>query len=162
MPERIVIPHDDHHGKLVGWTRSGHQFFITTPFTWLGESREFVALYLFDRRGELTEAVIDDLGDRAALVGEAQADVLPGNVARENETVYARIAGLLDYIGPHEFRSISVQPFQLMRHGVEFGLLPPAHDPDEPLDPDEEVPYVLLMPGDYMAFTPPWDGSYDT
>lgn len=160
VPERIVIPHDEHHGRLVGRTSQGLQFFVTTPFTWGRQSREFLALYLFDEEGDLVDAQIDDLGTRADLVGAAAARVLPANVAPTNEPVEERITERLEALGPVTYEDIAVKPFELERHGVQFGLIPRLSDDEDP--PAGRCVYVVLEPGDYMAFTPPWTGEYDT
>jgi hypothetical protein len=69
-PELIAINHDDYHAEHVGHTQDGRQFFLTNPFEpALGAEPggEYVALFLFDRRGDLLEAKIDDFGPRATV-----------------------------------------------------------------------------------------------
>ncbi|HYH68744.1 MAG TPA: hypothetical protein VD866_28890 [Urbifossiella sp.] len=56
----------------MGRTGDGRQFFLTTPFVPAEEvgtatGREFIALYIFDKAGQLESATIDDFGPRAAL-----------------------------------------------------------------------------------------------
>lgn len=147
VPDVIPIDHDDYHAKHVGHTADGRQFFLTTPFrpAFRGDpGREFIALYLFDDEGHLLDAIIDDVGTRAAIVDA------------EYDRLYAeRLAGL----GDVEFGRIEVRPFQLERFGTRFGLIPvPPEDETE----EGDVWYVSLEPGDFMAFYPPWDGDYDT
>ena len=149
-PKLISINHDDYHAKHVGKTADGRQFFITTPFVpAIGgiSGREFLALYLFDAKGELLEAKIDDLGAR-------QNSFLPGQVNPDfsESLLKTRLAEL----GNVDFCNIEVAPFRIERFETEFGLIP-----NEPEDEDEEWS-VILMPGNYMAFYPPWDGDYDT
>jgi len=63
-PKLIAIDHDDYHAEFVGKTADGKQFFLTTPFVPASPTNpgnEFVALYLFDKRGNLIEALIDEL-----------------------------------------------------------------------------------------------------
>ena len=147
IPERIVIPHDNHRGRYVGRTRSGEQFFITTPFEWRDKRREFVALYLFNSEGDLIEAVIDELSDHEARTGPSPA------------TLEDRIKRHLERLGPVEYRDISVKLFEVSRHGTIFGLVPAS---SSNCGEEEPTPSVELKPGDYMAFTQPWLGSYDT
>ena len=64
-PKLIAIDHDDYHAEHVGKTKDGRQFFLTTPF--VPSKREFIALYVFDKKGALESATIDDLGTRAKL-----------------------------------------------------------------------------------------------
>lgn len=160
-PEQLVIPHDDYHGKLVGKTRSNDQFFITTPFTWGADEsgREFVALYLFDKEGKLKSATIDELGSRESLVGENAAQVLPGNMSQENDASKKIIEKHLMGLGEVSYEDITIIPFSYEKYGIKFGLIP---DEEEDMDEDEDPFYVTLLPGDYMAFSEPWDGEYDT
>lgn len=139
IPKVIPINHDDYHAEHIGRTADGRQFFITRPF--IPGKREFLALYLFDLKGQLLEAIIHDLGRREEVDEEA---------ARQ---LYQQ---LLDSLGKVKFRRIKIAPFQIERFGVTFGLIP-----DEP-EEGEEVHYVIMQPGDVMAFYPPWDGDYDT
>lgn len=143
-PDLIAINHDDYHAEHVGRTVGGQQFFLTTPFAAaVGDDarREFIALYLFDAKGDLLEARIDDLGTRE------QADA---NQAR------ALIKTRLEELGEFAFGNIEVAPFRVERFGVEFGLIPRAPEAED------EKWWVTVEPGDYMAFYPPWDGDYDT
>ena len=104
--------------------------------------REFLALYLFDKTGMLLSATIDDLGTRAAMDKAAR-------VARRNE--------LLTSLGEFKYGRIKVAPFRVERFGVEFGFIP--QPPDEP----GEGWSVIVEPGNYMCFWPPWStGEYDT
>jgi hypothetical protein len=145
-PVRIAIDHDDHHAEHVGRVADGRQFFLTTPFVpaGVGESdgQEFVALFLFDRDGRFLEAKIDGLGSRADMKPDAR-----------RATYDARLREL----GDVTFTRIEVEPFSVERFGTVFGLIPQA-----PEDEDDQW-WVTLEPGDYMAFTAPWDsGEYDT
>src|SRR5437016_1577654 len=98
-PTIIAIDHDDYHASHVGRLSDSRQFFLTTPFvpaTGGNAGREFVALYLFDKRGHFLEARIDDMGTRAEL-----------DVERARNTFERRLAEL----GPVEYNRIEVQPF---------------------------------------------------
>src|SRR5258708_38345182 len=144
-PKIIAIEHDAHHASHIGSLPDGRQFFLTTPFVPAmgGDAgREFVALYLFDKRGRFLEARIDDMGTRAEL--DAQ---------RARRTFEQRLGEL----GPVEYGRIEVQPFELERFDTTFGLVP------RPPEEDDDMWAVEVQPGNYMAFFEPWDsGDYDT
>ena len=144
-PNLIAIEHDHHHASHIGSLPDGRQFFLTTPFVPAmgGDAgREFVALYLFDKRGRFLEAQIDDMGTRAGL-----------DEQRARNTFEQRLAEL----GPVEYGRIEVQPFEVERFGTTFGLVPRP-----PEEADDEWA-VEVKPGNYMAFFEPWDsGDYDT
>ena len=142
-PSKIRIAHDDHHASHVGRTVTGDQFFATSPFVpaMKGLGREFVAVYLFHSDGRFKEAVIDDLGTRAAMDTDAAKQLFECRVGE---------------LGRIEFCDIEVAPFKIDRYGVEFGLIP------RPPEEEGDDWWVILEPGDYMAFTEPFDGDYDT
>ncbi|MFE9689365.1 hypothetical protein [Micromonospora sp. NPDC005806] len=144
-PALIAIDHDDYHAEHVGRTADGRQFFLTTPFEpgdpETGGGAEFVARYLFDAAGRLLEATIDEFGPRHLMDRDAQ-----------RRTYEARLAQL----GPVTFGRIEVAPFAVERSGTTFGLIPRPPEADDGW-------WVELHPGNYMAFTEPWDsGEYDT
>jgi hypothetical protein len=144
-PTLIAIDHDDYYAEYVGRTRDGRQFFITSPFIpALNDEpgREFLALYLFDRKGKFLEARIDDLGTRKDLDADRARSLR---------------AKRLDELQPFDYGRIQVQPFQLERFGTTFGLVP------RPPEDGQDGWWVELLPGNYMAFHEPWDsGEYDT
>jgi len=146
-PKTVSIDHDDYHAEYVGRTADGRQFFLTTPFVPAEEAgtdtgREFIALYTFDKAGQLLSATIDDLGTRVNMDDAAR-------VARRDE--------LLASLGEVKYQRIRVAPFRLERFSVEFGFIP--RPPEEP----GEDWAVIVMPGDVMCFWPPWtSGEYDT
>ena len=147
VPETIPIAHDDYHAKHVGKTPDGRQFFLTTPFCVGGP--DFIALFLFDGAGNLLETRIDELGAR-------NDPRLPGNVKQHDSMEHQLLSERLAELGNVSLETIEVKPFSIVRDGVTFGLIP-----QEPEEPDEEW-CVILEPGNYMAFYPPWDGEYDT
>ncbi|MER7471266.1 hypothetical protein [Micromonospora sp. NPDC000018] len=145
-PSRLAINHDDYHAEYVGRTADGRQFFLTTPFepAIRGEDdgQEFVALYLFDADGRFLEARIDAFGPRIRMDRAARRTACDAR---------------LEELGEVTFTRIEVEPFAVNRFGTTFGLVP--REPEE----DDDVWWVTLEPGDYMAFTEPWDsGEYDT
>jgi hypothetical protein len=144
-PTRLAIDHDDYHAEHVGRTVDGRQFFLTTPFepgANEDDGQEFVALFMFDADGRFMEARIDAFGNRARM---------DRNLRRA--TYEAR----LQELGEVTFTRIEVEPFSIDRFGTTFGLI--AREPEE----DGDSWWVELEPGNYMAFTEPWDsGEYDT
>src|SRR5260221_6368191 len=108
-PKTVAINHDDYHAEYAGRTAEGRQFFLTTPFIpaeKLGTAtgREFIALYLFDKGGQLISATIDDLGPRAAMDIEARV---------------VRRDALLASLGKYKCQRIKVSPFRIEMFGVE-------------------------------------------
>jgi hypothetical protein len=144
-PTLIAIDHDDDLASHIGRTADKRQFFLTTPFVparGINGGREFVALYLFDLKGKLLEAKIDDLGSRAEL-----------NEKRIQKIRDKRLAEL----GKIDYRRIEVKPFKIEKFDTVFGLIPRA-----PEDEDDGW-WVEAEPGNYMAFQEPWDsGEYDS
>jgi len=144
-PTLIAINHDDYHAKYVGRTSEGRQFFLTTPFEPASGNQkgsEYVALYLFDRDGNLIEAKIDDFGPREALDDEQRRRCFDERLQDLGEVTYVRI---------------EVKPFAVERFGTRFGLI--ASEPED----DDDVWAVEMQPGNYMAFFEPWEsGDYDT
>ena len=144
-PKLVALDHDDSSAEYVGRTEGGQQFFLSRPFVpAVGDEpgREFVALYLFDPDGRLTEARIEDMGTRA-MMDEGRAKAVRDEI--------------LASLGNFSCERIRVAPFRVSRYGVEFGFIPRP-----PEEPDEDW-CVTVEPGDYMCFWPPWtSGDYDT
>mgnify|MGYP001295596833 FL=1 len=144
-PKLIAIDHDDYHAEFIGKAADGRQFFLTTPFEpAIGgkAGEEFVALYLFDKKGVLVETKIETFGPR---------DSMDENARQEFHKK------LLSEIGPVKYQRIKVAPFSVEKFGTTFGLVPRTHEDDE----DEWA--IEAQPGNYMAFFEPWDsGEYDT
>ncbi|MFB9357583.1 hypothetical protein [Actinoplanes nipponensis] len=143
-PTRFAINHDAFQARHIGHTADGRQFFLTTPFdtgTEEGGGRLFVALYLFDAAGRFLDARIDDFGDDA------------GRAAERERAYDKKLKGL----GKVTFDRIEVEPFGVERFGMTFGLI--VSEPES----DDDIWWVTAEPGDYMAFSAPWDcGEYDT
>jgi hypothetical protein len=151
-PDLIAIDHDEYHAEHVGRTADGRQFFLTTPFEPAreGQGNEFVALFLFDPVGRFLEARIDELGPRAEMDRKRRRDRYEARLRELGEVVFTRI---------------EVAPFAVEQFGTTFGLIArPGEDKDKDKDEVEDAPWwVELHPGNYMAFSEPWDsGEYDT
>jgi hypothetical protein len=146
-PKTVILNHDNYSSEYVGRTKDGRQFFLTTPFVPAEQvatstGREFIALYVFDKAGQLQSATIDDLGPRATM---------------DEAVRLARRDALLVSLGEVKYQRIKVAPFRIEMFGVEFGFLP-----QPPEEPDEDWS-VIVEPGNYMCFWPPWtSGDYDT
>jgi hypothetical protein len=144
-PLKVAIDHDDYHAKHVGVVEDGHQFFLTTPFEpAIGgkDGGEYVALFIFDEIGNLTNSFIDGFGPRSSY---------------DREGLEAQYEERLKQLGNVKFTRIEVKPFSVEYKGINFGLIP-----REPED-EEDIWAVELLPGNYMAFFEPWDsGEYDT
>ena len=144
-PKLIAIDHDDYHAEFIGKAADGRQFFLTTPFEpAIGgkAGEEFVALYLFDKKGVLVEAKIETFGPR---------DSMDENARQEFHKK------LLSEIEPVKYQRIKVAPFSVEKFGTTFGLVPRTPEDDE----DEWA--IEAQPDNYMAFFEPWDsGEYDT
>ena len=144
-PTRIAIDHDDYQARYVGHRADGSQFFLTEPFdpgTYEGgDARAFVALYLFDADGSFRSAAIDQVGEGDRPDPRARRAAVQAHLAR---------------LGRITFDRIEVEPFSVRRFGLTFGLV--VSEPD-----GDDTWWVTAEPGDYMAFSPPWDGGgYDT
>jgi len=148
-PDTIPINHDNYSAKYIGATSDGNQFFLTTPFVpakergYDDEGCEFIALYQFDADGKLISFDIENLGPR---------EKLDENLAQE------KFQSLLNSLGEVEYGNIFIQAFQVVKFGVIFGLIPINPRYAE----DEDDLCLEVHPGNYMAFSPPWDGNYDT
>mgnify|MGYP001324067071 FL=1 len=144
-PKLIAIDHDDYHAEFIGKAADGRQFFLTTPFEpAIGgkAGEEFVALYLFDKKGVLVETKIETFGPRDSMDENAR------------QKFHKK---LLSEIGPVKYQRIKVAPFSVEKFGTTFGLVPRTPEDDE----DEWA--IEAQPGNYMAFFEPWDsGEYDT
>jgi hypothetical protein len=144
-PKTVALNHDDYHAEHVGRLADGRQFFLTIPFVpanKTGTGREYIALYIFDKSGQLLSATIDDLGPRSKLDE-------PARIARRDS--------LLASLGPFKNQRIKVAPFRIEMFGVEFGFIP--QEPEERGDDWS----VIVEPGNVMCFWPPWtSGEYDT
>ena len=143
-PKLIAINHDDYHAQFIGKTADGRQFFLTEPFEpgLNGTGREFVAMYLFDLEGNLIDAKIEFLGQRATMDREM------GKSLRKQ---------WLAALGTKQYCRIQVSPFSIQRFGREFGLI--VREPED----EDDTWTVTVEPGNYMAFFDPWDsGEYDT
>src|SRR5579884_4056664 len=111
-PKTVTLNPDNYSAAHVGRTKDGRQFFLTTPFVPAEKvgtptGREFIALYVFDKAGQLQSATIDDLGPRAMMDEAARS---------------SRAGVLLASLGAFKYQRIKVAPFRIEMFGVEFGF----------------------------------------
>ena len=141
-PHRICINRDDYRAKWVGRTADGTRFMVTRPFEFANpphtDGCEYVAVFLWERDGSFREMRLDSLGPRATLDRAEAARVFQRRLEELGDVVYCDIV---------------VAPFEVEREGTTFGLVYTNSEYGE---------WVELLPGNSMAFTPPWDGDYDT
>ena len=144
-PELVAIDADEYHARHVGHAVDGRQFFLTAPFEPAIGGKlgcEYVALYTFDAKGRLLEALIESFGPRATAKSEA---------------ISSGYNAMLASLGTVTCDRIEVAPFKIERFGTEFGLI--VREPEE----EDDIWAVEVQPGNYMAFFEPWDsGDYDT
>jgi hypothetical protein len=139
-PLLVAIDHDDYHAKHIGITQDGLQFFLTTPFE--PGKCEYIALFTFDRQGNLVDSDIEALGPRGSF---------------SKEEARKRYDSKLKSLGDVNYQRIEVKPFSVTFNNIDFGLI--AREPED----EDDVWAVELLPGNYMAFFEPWDsGEYDT
>ena len=144
-PKKIAINHDEYIAKHIGITKDGLQFFLTNPFSLPSKDDkgcEYIALFKFDKEGNLVDSTIDTLGVRGSFSEDDARKIY-----------YDR----LEEVGRLKFCRIEVKPFCIEHNGVNFGLI--KRVPED----EEDIWAVELMPGNYMAFFEPWNsGEYDT
>lgn len=141
-PERFIIIPDDYHAEYAGRAEDGRLFFIATPFdagTQGGnDGKEFIATFYWKADGSYDSMDVDAFGPRDTI----DRDVYDAIMARH-----------ISNLGDYELTEISVAPFSDTAFDTEMGFIYTETD---------GYGWVNLLPGDYIAFTPPWDGMYDT
>jgi hypothetical protein len=143
VPDRFTIVPDDYHVPYAGVAGDGRLFFIghllfVPGNRGQGDGNEFVATFLWTPDGEFDAIRVDALGARETL---------------EPRDRDAAIEAHLAELGDYELESIDVSPFAVEAHGATFGFVPTI---------DDDYVSIDLHPGDYVSYTPPWDGGYDT
>lgn len=142
IPERIRINREEYyHTHYIGKTADGRQFFLYPTYIYpdpvtrsLDTREEYVVLYLFDKRGNHLETK------------HWYAGVTDEGTERR---VWNKLDEMVAEIGPVEYTSIKVKPFQTIIDGIVFGLVP-----------NEERRCVYLQPSSTISFMAPWDGEY--
>ena len=127
---------DDYHLQHVGRTTQGNGYWITPQLVIEDDGpRDFIAAYIFDKKGNLISCDIVDLGLRS------QSHQL------ESEKTIQRLTQKIDAKQPAE---IWVKPFSVSFYGHTFGLI--ARDKDG----SGEV-VIDAMPGWTLMFHSPLD-----
>jgi hypothetical protein len=141
-PTLLKIIADEYNIPWAGLAGDGLQFFMTWPSIYATKTtpaRMFAAMYLFRPDGTLKDARIDDCGEDWALRDQ-------------------RFAYRMKQLGEVTLGAIEVRPFAVTVHNVVFGLIPRA-----PVPEDGILEWaVTAEPGNFLMFSPPWEGTYDT
>lgn len=141
-PERFLIVPDDYYVEYAGRAEDGRLFFIGTPFDagtfGNDDGNEFIATFYWKPDGSYDSMDVDAFGPRDTIDKEAYDAVMARHIAE---------------LGNYELTEISVAPFSDEAYGTEMGFIYSEYD---------GYGWVKLLPGDYIAYTPPWDGMYDT
>jgi hypothetical protein len=144
-PDLVAIDHDDYHAKHIGVTPDGSQFFLTNPFEPRfndQEGCEYIALFKFDKQGNLIDSDIEALGPRGSFT---------------DEDASAKYYSKLESLGDVRYQRIEIKPFSVNYNDTDIGLI--IREPED----EDDIWAVELLPGNYMAFFEPWDsGEYDT
>lgn len=105
------------------------------------QKRWYAVLHRFDAAGK-------HLGTDHAFTGTSIDE--PAAVQRADE----KLRAFVERLEHRELRDIDIDLFQVTIDGHRFGLVDAS-------DPDEGRQVLELVPND-LAFSPPWDGQYDT
>jgi len=142
-PEKIHLIPDDFHIRHVGHLADGRLFLVDSQLSFDGKTRatrDYVCTFIFDVDGHLIDHQIDLHGERGAY---------PQSKAKE--TFDRHLAAL----GAATVAAIWIRPFTVMAFGLDFGFVPRQLD--------DGGWCVESMPGNTLAFYPPWEeGGYDT
>jgi hypothetical protein len=152
LPEKSWIPEilpimreEDYHTHFVGRTTDGNQFFGYQTFVfpdgmpamdWQKSRKEYVVLYLFDKKGNYLQT-----NHWYAGTSDQTSD----------ELTQRKLLEMVEELGEVEYQDIAVKPFKTKIDGIEFGLIP-----------DDETQSIELQPSSTIAFFEPWDGEYET
>jgi hypothetical protein len=146
VPDRLLMVPDEWDTEMVGTAEDGRRFFLTQPFD--PGVAEYAAIFYWNADGSYNSIVVEDLGPREEL---------------DKATSDAAIAKLKAQLGNYTIEQISVAPFSEKHDGIDFGLVPySGEDPADLGMSDTDPAWVSVLPGDYIAYYWPWDGSYDT
>ena len=140
-----IMREEDYHTHFIGRTKEGAQFFGYQTYVfpdgipetdWKKSRKEYVVLYLFDKKGNYLKT-----NHWYAGTSDQTSD----------EQTQSKLQEMVNELGEVEYQDIAVKPFQTEIDGIEFGLIP-----------DEETQSIELQPSSTIAFFKPWDGEYDT
>lgn len=139
VPDRFHLLH-------VGRTAQGNGYWITPQLaTGDGETRDFIAAYVFDPGGALISCEVVDLGLRS------------GGSDRTADEVISRLRAKID---AETIEEIRVKPFSRSFFGHCFGLI--IREPEAGDDPSQDT-LIDAMPGYTLMFYGPWSScNYDS
>lgn len=145
MVQKLRLIPDRYHLSDVGQLIDGNHYWIDIQLNSEGDdTRDFVAVYIFDTDGVKIEHEIIDLGLRSA----------PNATSAKKAVEQQR-----QRIGIKKRKDFWVRPFSVEAYGLVFGLIVREREPGEL----EGFQAVDAMPGWTLMFYPPWDdGLYDT
>ena len=145
MEIRVHLIPDHFHLTHVGELHDGNYFWIDNQLASDGnDTRDFIAVYIFDRKGNLIDSKIIDRGLRS------NSDQLPLKEVIDRESKRT---------GVKRRTSFWAFPFSVAAFGLIFGLVVRDRQAGE-LDGYQAVD---VLPGYTLMFYPPWsDGLYDT
>lgn len=145
MEIKIHLIPDSFHLTDVGELNDGNYYWIDRQLVSDGtDTRDFVAVYLFDPQGNLINSEIIDRGLRSD----------PNKIPLED--VFDRVS---KRIGVKRRTDFWVYPFSVAAFGQKFGLVVRERQEGE----RDGFQAVDAMPGFTLMFYPPWiDGLYDT
>jgi hypothetical protein len=140
-----LVP-DDYHLQHVGKTAQGNGYWIALQLaTEDGDTRDFVAAYVFDKMGDLISCEVVDQGKR------------PHSAEHTTNEIIQKLKRKVD---AKETTKILVKPFSTSFHGHTFGLI--IREQEEGDDPSDET-LVDAMPGSTLMFYGPWSHcNYDS
>lgn len=140
-PEKIHLIPDQWHIHYVGRLKDGRHFWVDGQVTFDKRgTKDYVCTFLFDGDGRLTTHNIELVGQRGAYPDARFEEVRDRHLA---------------VLGAHTIRDVWIRLFSVNSNGHVFGLIPRRLD--------DGRWYVEFMPGNTLAFYPPWEaGGYDT
>ncbi|WP_093780499.1 hypothetical protein [Streptomyces sp. yr375] len=163
VPEVIPIAYQPkHRTESIGRYADG-QFLASVTYAfpqgfrlddgWEQHKRLYTVLHTFDAEGRYRDSDIWCAGTWA----EQQRD--PHGEHSVLTRARVRMATLLRSLPRRAYTDIAIRPFQLTYENVQFGLVIRKDEEDEGEGAGEQ--WAELYP-DRLAFSPPWDGTYDT
>ncbi|RLV49821.1 hypothetical protein D9V37_07995 [Nocardioides mangrovicus] len=142
-PTRFTIRPDDYHVPYAGTAADGRRFFLSDEL--FSDDRGWVGLFLWTADGVFDEVRVSAVG-RATGVPPGQAAPAPSDRTLQDR---------LHELGKFVLEPITVEPFTRTVDGTEFGWEVGRYD--------DGSYYISIEPGDFIAYSSPWDGyEYDT
>ena len=144
-PEKIHLIPDEFHIHNVGRLRDGRLFLVDGQISFSRThaapiTRDYVCTFIFSPDGHLLSHNIELIGERGRYPDSKATEFFDRHLAA---------------LGPHTIEAIWIRPFTVRAYDLDFGFIPRQLDNGKW--------YVEFMPGNTLAFYPPWEeGGYDT